>query len=139
MESISEILKKLLAAISALFSGNVAVVSDYVWPLSNSATPDEMNTSFGPRINRDKWDFHDGTDLPAKIGTNVHAMRAGTVYRDGPGGTDGNLRKIATGVGLKYGRTRSRGSRRGWRSQAITVGRYTAIWGRLKRVSYSAV
>jgi hypothetical protein len=24
--------------------------TDYIWPLSKSATPDEMNTSFGPRI-----------------------------------------------------------------------------------------
>jgi hypothetical protein len=63
--------------------------SDHVWPLSNSTTPDEMNTSFGPRINRDKWDFHDGIDLPAPIGTKVYAMRAGTVHRAGPGGTDG--------------------------------------------------
>ena len=44
---------------------------DYIWPLSKSTTPDEMNTSFGPRINRNKWDFHDGIDLPAPIGTNV--------------------------------------------------------------------
>ena len=50
---------------------------DYVWPLSNSTTPDEMNTSFGPRINEDRWDFHDGIDLPAPGGTRVHAMRAG--------------------------------------------------------------
>jgi Peptidase family M23 len=62
---------------------------DYVWPLSNSTTPDEMNTSFGPRINRDQWDFHDGIDLPAPIGTHVHAMRAGTVHHAGPGGTGG--------------------------------------------------
>jgi len=46
----------------------------YIWPLSNSATPDEMNTSFGPRLNNDNWDFHDGIDLPALIGTNVYAV-----------------------------------------------------------------
>jgi len=44
-----------------------------------------MNTSFGPRINRNKWDFHDGIDLPAPIGTKVHAMRRGKVHRAGPG------------------------------------------------------
>ena len=41
--------------------------SDYVWPLSKSTAADTMNTSFGPRINRNKWDFHDGIDLPAPI------------------------------------------------------------------------
>lgn len=61
----------------------------YIWPLGNSATPDEMNTSFGPRINRNRWDFHDGIDLPAPVGTKVHAMRGGTVHRAGPGHTDG--------------------------------------------------
>jgi peptidase M23-like protein len=61
------------------------MVSNYIWPLSKSTTPDEMNTSFGPRINRNKWDFHDGIDLPAPIGTMVHAMRGGKVHRAGPG------------------------------------------------------
>jgi hypothetical protein len=61
------------------------MVVDYIWPLSKSTTPDEMNTSFGPRINRNKWDFHDGIDLPAPIGTRVHAMRGGKVHRAGPG------------------------------------------------------
>jgi hypothetical protein len=61
------------------------MVANYIWPLSNSTTPDEMNTSFGPRINRNRWDFHDGIDLPAPIGTRVHAMRGGKVHRAGPG------------------------------------------------------
>jgi hypothetical protein len=43
----------------------VKMASNYIWPLSKSTTPDKMNTSFGPRINRNKWDFHDGIDLPA--------------------------------------------------------------------------
>ena len=59
--------------------------SDYVWPLSKSTAADTMNTSFGPRINRNKWDFHDGIDLPAPIGTKVYAMRGGRVHRVGPG------------------------------------------------------
>jgi murein DD-endopeptidase MepM/ murein hydrolase activator NlpD len=62
---------------------------DYVWPLSNSATPDKMNTSFGPRIKEDRWDFHDGIDLPAPGGTDVHAMRAGMVHHAGPRGSGG--------------------------------------------------
>ncbi len=61
----------------------------YIWPLSSSPTPDEMNTSFGPRIDMDGWDFHDGVDLPAEEGTAVHAMRAGQVHHAGPGGTGG--------------------------------------------------
>ena len=63
--------------------------SDYIWPLSRSTTPDEMNTSFGPRINRNRWDFHDGIDLPAPIGTKVYAVRGGTVYHAGPRNTGG--------------------------------------------------
>jgi hypothetical protein len=61
------------------------MASNYIWPLSKSTAPDKMNTSFGPRINRNKWDFHDGIDLPAPIGTKVHAMRGGKVHRAGPG------------------------------------------------------
>ena len=58
---------------------------DYVWPLSTSTTPDEMNTSFRPRINRNRWDFHDGIDLPGERGiTTVHALRDGVVRRVGP-------------------------------------------------------
>ena len=63
--------------------------SDYVWPLGNGTSPDEMNTSFGPRIDEDRWDFHDGIDLPAPVGTDVHAMRGGRVHHAGPGGTGG--------------------------------------------------
>ena len=43
-----------------------------------------MNTSFGPRIDADRWDFHDGIDLPAPVGTPVHAVADGTVQRAGP-------------------------------------------------------
>jgi len=63
-------------------------MATYIWPLSRSIRPDKMNTSFGPRINGNKWDFHDGIDLPAPIGTNVYAMHAGIVHRAGPGGID---------------------------------------------------
>jgi Peptidase family M23 len=53
--------------------------SGYIWPLSKSSIPNEMNTSFGPRINTNRWDFHDGIDLPAEKGTKIYAMRDGTV------------------------------------------------------------
>jgi hypothetical protein len=61
----------------------------YVWPLSGTTKPDPMNTSFGPRINKGRWDFHDGIDLPAPVGTPVYAVRAGTVKFAGEGNTDG--------------------------------------------------
>jgi hypothetical protein len=64
-------------------------MSGYLWPLHNSTTPDEMNTSFGPRIDADRWDFHDGIDLPAPGGTRIYAMRAGKVHHAGPGGSGG--------------------------------------------------
>lgn len=56
----------------------------FIWPLSKSHIPDEMNTSFGPRIDADRWDFHDGIDLPAPMGTYVYAMADGVVHRVGP-------------------------------------------------------
>lgn len=55
------------------------MTADYIWPLSRSSIPNDMNTSFGPRINTNRWDFHDGIDLPAEKGTKVFAMRDGTV------------------------------------------------------------
>ena len=56
----------------------------FIWPLNKTSTPDEMNTSYGPRIDADRWDFHDGIDLPAAVGTPVHAMADGMVHRAGP-------------------------------------------------------
>jgi len=66
-------------------SVNAPSDSHFIWPLGKSpTTPDEMNTSFGPRIDADCWDFHDGIDLPAPVGTLVHAMVDGSVHRAGP-------------------------------------------------------
>jgi murein DD-endopeptidase MepM/ murein hydrolase activator NlpD len=59
--------------------------------------PDEMNTSFGPRIDADRWDFHDGIDLPTPVGTPVHAMADGMVHRAGPADK--------TGAGQGFGST----------------------------------
>jgi len=58
--------------------------SHFIWPLSKSFVADEMNTSFGPRIDADRWDFHDGIDLPAAVGTPVFALASGVVHRAGP-------------------------------------------------------
>jgi len=59
-------------------------ITTFIWPLNKSQIPDEMNTSFGPRIDADRWDFHDGIDLPALVGTPVHAISNGVVHRAGP-------------------------------------------------------
>jgi Peptidase family M23 len=59
-------------------------VYSFIWPLTQGSVPDEMNTSYGPRIDSDRWDFHDGIDLPAAVGTPVYAMADGVVHRAGP-------------------------------------------------------
>ena len=64
-------------------------MSNYVWPLSGTSTAPDINTSFGPRVNRQQWDFHDGIDVKAPLGTAVFAMRSGKVHRAGPAGTHG--------------------------------------------------
>jgi hypothetical protein len=69
----------------------------FVWPLGKNRAPDEMNTSFGPRIDADRWDFHDGIDLPAAVGTRIHAMTDGVVHRAGPADK--------TGAGQGFGST----------------------------------
>jgi len=61
----------------------------FIWPLGHASTPDEMNTSYGPRIDEDMWDFHDGIDLPAPIGTAVHAVADGIIHRAGPANRTG--------------------------------------------------
>ena len=67
-------------------SSSAQGTDSFIWPLGESPdTPDEMNTSFGPRIDADRWDFHDGIDLPAPVGAPVHAMADGVVYRAGLG------------------------------------------------------
>ena len=71
-------------------SSRARSVTPFIWPLGQSQTqPDEMNTSFGPRIDADRWDFHDGIDLPAPVGTPVYAMADGIVHRAGPANKTG--------------------------------------------------
>ena len=57
----------------------VTSIGHFIWPISKSPIPDEMNTSYGPRIDSDRWDFHDGIDLPASVGTPIYAMADGVV------------------------------------------------------------
>jgi murein DD-endopeptidase MepM/ murein hydrolase activator NlpD len=66
----------------------------FIWPLGKTSTSDAMNTSYGPRIDAARWDFHDGIDLPAAVGTPVHAMAAGTFHRAGPAYNDFGSRHI---------------------------------------------
>jgi hypothetical protein len=76
-------------------SSGTQYTSHFVWPLGKSSDmPDEMNTSFGPRIDANLWDFHNGIDEPAPCGTPVYAMADGIVHRAGPAD------KIARGRGF---------------------------------------
>jgi murein DD-endopeptidase MepM/ murein hydrolase activator NlpD len=68
-----------------LKKGNRLITSEYIWPISRSASPDEINTSFGPRINNDRWQFHRGMDLPFPERTPVYAMHSGSIYLAGEG------------------------------------------------------
>lgn len=80
---------RVIALTSLLAAVHTAGAVDYIWPLSRTNVADELNTSFGPRLNMAMWDFHDGMDLPAPIGTPIYAIRGGTVHRVGNGGQNG--------------------------------------------------
>jgi hypothetical protein len=82
-------------------SGCAQSHSHFIWPLSRSFAADEMNTSFGPRIDANLWDFHDGIDLPAAVGTPVYAMASGVVHRAGPADKRGNQGFGSTHVVIK--------------------------------------
>jgi len=70
------------------------IETGYIWPISKSVTPDEMNTSFGPRINNNKWNFHEGCDLPAPLGTPVYAMHSGEIVSAGDGDNNFSSRHV---------------------------------------------
>jgi hypothetical protein len=54
----------------------------FLWPLSGSAAPDVIDSPFGPRPRPvTVYQFHDGVDISAPIGTPVLAAAAGTVHR----------------------------------------------------------
>jgi Peptidase family M23 len=75
-----------------------AGATDYIWPLSKSSMPDAMNTSFGPRVNNSKWDFHDGIDLPGDCGRNVYAVAAGTIEAAGESDSNWSSRHVVIKV-----------------------------------------
>ena len=58
--------------------------SDFIWPIGHNVIPDEMNTSFGPLIKHERWQFHNGIDLPKLTGTPAYAMHYGEIYHAGP-------------------------------------------------------
>lgn len=89
--------EKSIASFPTLLADSTGTTS-YIWPISNSATPDEMNTSFGPRINDKNWDFHDGIDLPEDCGTDVHAVANGTVVDAGDADSNNSSRHVVLKV-----------------------------------------
>ncbi len=64
-----------------------AVSDKYLWPLTGCASAeerDQMNTSFGPRVKSDDWDYHNGIDFPDPeeadgSGAPIYAAQGGTV------------------------------------------------------------
>jgi murein DD-endopeptidase MepM/ murein hydrolase activator NlpD len=55
--------------------------AEIVWPLANDdrADADSVSFPYGPRALATGYDFHAGVDLPAGIGTPVHAVLPGRV------------------------------------------------------------
>ena len=72
----------------------------WVWPLSNSSTPDTFTSAFGPRDKDEtpglQYDFHNGMDLQATSSVPVYAAHAGyaTQHYDA---NSGNYVKILSG------------------------------------------
>ena len=96
----------LFAVIFVVSFAFVSNAQGAVWPISGSQTQDVMTSPFGPR-DRDEtvgfeYDFHEGLDIRAEIGTPVHAVKAGVVdfagdKKDGSGNKVRILHNDATG------------------------------------------
>ncbi|HEX3532235.1 MAG TPA: M23 family metallopeptidase [Thermoanaerobaculia bacterium] len=66
---------------AAAWSGQAASAQSFVWPLSATAAPSPINAAFGPRIKGSTglYEFHEGLDLRAPLGTPVYAAVQGNV------------------------------------------------------------
>src|SRR5947209_1088765 len=66
---------------AAAWTGQSASAQSFVWPLSGTAAPASINAAFGPRIKGSTglYEFHEGLDLRAALGTPVLAAATGTV------------------------------------------------------------
>ena len=49
-----------------------------VWPISNSTTPDQITSDYGPRVTSSPG-FHYGIDIRAQSPMPVHAIKGGTI------------------------------------------------------------
>jgi hypothetical protein len=86
-----------VALLGQLAGAAAAGAVNYTWPLHTGGPgkADLMNTSFGPRVNNSKWDFHDGVDLPAPcVTTKVHAVAGGEVVSAGESGSGWSSRHV---------------------------------------------
>lgn len=56
-----------------------------IWPLSGTAEPAPLSSTFGPRIrsSTDDYDFHRGLDMPTPEGTDVRAIAPGVIKHAG--------------------------------------------------------
>lgn len=67
------------------FAGCASDELDLVWPISGNEEADRLSSGFGPRIkaSADRYDYHRGIDIPADVGTDVHAIADGRVIISG--------------------------------------------------------
>lgn len=66
----------------ALMNTSHAEAPLYDWPISGK-TPNNLSSTFGPRLLNGSYDFHRGIDIPVACGTPVHAIADGIVRLSG--------------------------------------------------------
>jgi len=62
-------------------SAGVFEIDVTVWPITGTATPDPIASTFGPRLLSGVYDFHYGLDLPNVLNTPIHPVKPGVVVR----------------------------------------------------------